>query len=180
MRKAIIFIVLWIACLTVFAQDTTYRKLPDARVDYPLWIINNAIITSSTSNSNSKWLDVNKIQNLMVYKDKDTPARIKNLGINGVISITTKQVIVTKTFAEIKDWLNIKGKVQYAVDGFFVDDTSLLIATCAIKEINVIPVTDKPDETIINIWTLLPKERKGFPAYFKSEHLILPGTVYIR
>ena len=164
-----IFLLL-LCCISIcsLAQDTTYHKLPNAKENVPTFIINSRIIG---------WLDSlnpDYIKTVNVYKDNQTPKNLKNLGQYGMVLISTSQDIKTKTFAEIKNWLDLEGNIKLAVDGFFVDDETLLIATNSINEIDVIK---NPTEIVINIWTLPIGRRKG---EFVPNPKAPPGTIYIR
>jgi hypothetical protein len=174
--KNIFLLLLCSISIHSLAQDTTYRKLPDTRVNMPLCIINSRIIG---------WVDIlnpDSIKNVNVYKDNQTPKNLKNLGQYGIVIISTSQYIKTKTFSEIKNWLDLEGNIKFAIDGFFVDDESLLIATNSINEINVIK---NPTEIVVNIWTLPTGRRKGEIVPHPQTSLDIipqfpPGTIYIR
>jgi hypothetical protein len=172
-RMKNIFLLL-LCCISIrsLAQDTKYHKLPDTRENMPLCIINSRIIG---------WVDIlnpDSIKTFNVYKDNQTPKNLKNLGQYGVLLISTNQYIKTKTFAEIKNWLDLEGNVKFAVDGFYVDDETLLIATSSIKEINVINnVINNSTEVVVNIWILPTGRRKG---EFIPNPKAPPGTIYIR
>ena len=176
-KKGLAFMLLCLSTVLVKAQtDTTYRHLPATREKIPLYIISPNIIGGGDA------VNVNDVKSLNVLKDHAVTPPFKNLDKYGVIIITLKETIKvdTKSFNDIKLWLNIKGEVDFAVDGFFIDDKSLLIATASINEINVIKKNpqNKLANTVINIWTLEPGTRKGFvpppPGAGK------PGEIYIR
>ncbi len=179
LRKAILLIMLCSCATVAMAQrdtlkDTVYKHLPDARVDNPLIVINDHIIGALNVNPND-------IKSINVFKDKDNiPPGLKNLGKYGIIMVTLKDGIKVpaKSFDDIKQWLDIKGDVKFAVDGFYVNDQSLLVSTQSVFEINVLRDT-KGEVTAINVWTLAPGARKGGiqsprPANAK------PGEIYIR
>jgi hypothetical protein len=164
-----IFLLL-LCCISIhsLAQDTTYRKLPVAKLNVPTYMINSRIIGGVDG------LNPDSIKTINVYKDKTVPENLKNLGQFGIVLISTNQYIKTKTFAEIKNWLDLEGNIKFAVDGFYVDDETLLIATNSIKEINVI---NNATEVVVNIWTLPIGRRKG---EFVPPPQTPPGTIYIR
>ncbi|WP_413669903.1 hypothetical protein ACEN9X_08175 [Mucilaginibacter sp. Mucisp86] len=158
------------------ASDSLYRHLPDAKEKQPLIIVNSNIITGLGH------INPNDIASLTVLKDRDSPANLANLSRFGVISITLKKdvKIETNTFNDIKKRFNIDGKARFAIDGYFVDDESMLISAQDINEINLTWKKNKGATTdvTINIWMLAPEARKGF--VYKPNPNDKPGTVYIR
>jgi hypothetical protein len=171
MKKIIlVFFLCFGCCLVSFGQDTAYRHLPQTKEFWPTFIINSTIIAGNLDS-----IPPNQISKIDVLKKPiPIPANLKNISKYGVIMIYTSQDVKTKTFAEIKNWLNINGNVKYAIDGFFTDDETLLVATNSIKEIDVIK---ESTENVINIWTLPAGRRKG---EFVPNPKDPPGTVYIR
>lgn len=158
-------------------SDTIYRHLPVTREKQPLFIINHHIIGFGN-------ISPNDIDSIQVFKNSNIPANLKNLDKYGVILVVLKKNIVvkTKSFHEIKEWLGITGNVKFAVDGFFIDDESLLVSTQSITEINVIKNNSTPgkiEDTVINIWTLEPNVRKG-SLNLPVKSTDKPGTIYIR
>ena len=115
-------------------------------------------------------------------KGKDIPANLVNLSRFGIVFITLKKEvkIETNTFGDIKNRFNIAGKVQFAVDGYFVDGENMLISTKDIDEINVTwkKNNDLSSQAIINIWLLAPQARKGI--IYAPVPGDKPGTIRIR
>jgi hypothetical protein len=160
-------------------SDTSFRHLPDAKQRMPLYVVNDTIISSSLD-----FVNPANIQSIEVLKDGSKLApRLKNLTSDGIIYIHFKKQIVikTKSFTGIKDWLGITADVKFALDGYYVDDTSLVIATEAIYQVDVIKILKQnvqvPD--VINVWTLPPAARKGF-APGTPHPTDKPGEIYIR
>jgi hypothetical protein len=182
MKKLILSIIFCTIVSIVFAQDSIYRKLPDAKTNAPLFLINSKIICGISN------LNPDFIATINIYKGDKVPANLKNLSQYGIVDIQTKLPleIRTKTFQEIEEWLNIKGKVGFAVDGFFVDDETLQIATDGIMEINVVRNPNGNESAIINIWTLEPNKRHVPPVPQNAKPLdpLLgtspTGVIYIR
>ncbi|HMG10554.1 MAG TPA: hypothetical protein VK609_18710, partial [Mucilaginibacter sp.] len=111
------------------------------------------------------------------------PANFKNLSQYGVVTVTLKKTIKTQTksLREIKEWLDIKADTKFAVDGFFIDDKNLLVATPSITEINILKNNDLSGhlkDVVINIWTLNPANRRYVPG--KRLSTDKPGVIYIR
>ena len=158
------------------ASDSLYQHLPDAKEKQPLIIINSDII------SGLGHINPNDISSFTVLKDKNVPANLVNLSRFGVIMITLKKEvkIETNTFNEIKKRFNIEGKARFAVDGYFVDDESMLIAAQDINEINLTwkKNKDASSDVTINIWMLEPEARKG--GVYKPNPNAKPGEIYIR
>lgn len=158
------------------ASDSLYRHLPDAKEKQPLIIINSNII------SGLGHINPNDISSLTVLKDRSVPANLANLSKFGVIMITLKKEvkIETNTFNDIKKRFNINGKARFAVDGYFVDDESMLIFAQDINEINLTwkKNKDASSDVTINIWMLAPEARKG--GVYKPNPNDKPGTIYIR
>jgi hypothetical protein len=180
MKKLILLAIFCINGMIALSQDTTYRKLQDARTNVPLYLVNSNIIGGLGD------LNPNLIQSVNVYKTERVPDNLKNLGLYGIVVIETKQTFKTKTFKEIKDWLNIEGKVIIAVDGFFVDDETLTIDTNGIIEVDVIRSQNIDKPTTINLWTLASEKRHA-PLMVNNANSInplflppiKPGTVIV-
>ncbi|HEY2582016.1 MAG TPA: hypothetical protein VGI43_09420 [Mucilaginibacter sp.] len=179
MKKLFLSTIFCIVSVATFAQDSTYKKLPEARTNVPLVIINSNIIGGLTE------LNPSLIQSINVYKGEKVPANLKNLGMYGVIAIETKQIVKTKSLQEIKAWFEVVGNVSFAIDGFFVTDESLMIATSDIAGINIISLPEKKgdmiiNEMVINIKTRFAVEKKPGPQDVKRNPNDPPGTIYIR
>jgi hypothetical protein len=179
MKKTGLIILLSFTSLFAMAQaDTTYRQLPVAKEGAVLFLVNGIIVSDmwSISPSGIKTITVLKVGSGM-------PANIKNLSKYGVILITTKKKIKldTKKISDFKKWLHINEDVQYALDGFYVDDENLKIATTSINEIDILKKNDedKLPVTVINIWTLAPRQR-GKVVYGGHKPTDKPGVIYIR
>ncbi|SDH26432.1 hypothetical protein ACRQ5D_07845 [Mucilaginibacter sp. P25] len=156
--------------------DSLYRHLPDAKEWQPSIIVNFKIIAGLGH------INPNDVAWLTIFKEKDAPANLANLSRFGIITITLKKgvKIETNTCDDIKRRFGVSGKVRFAVDGYFVDDESMLISAQDINEINLTWKKNKdgsPDVTI-NIWMLVPEARKGPIAGRHSTDK--PGEIYIR
>lgn len=162
--------------VTANASDSLYRHLPDAKEKQPLIIVNSNIITGLGH------INPNDIASLTVLKDRDAPANLANLSRFGIIFITLKKdvKVETNTFNDFKKRFNIDGKARFAVDGYFIDDESMLISAQDINEINLTwkKNKDASSDVTINIWMLAPEVRKG--AVYKPDPNAKPGTIYIR
>lgn len=162
--------------LTTNVGDSVYLHLPDAKDKQPLYIINSNIIGGLS------YLNPNDIASLTVLKGRDIPANLANLGRFGLVSITLKKGVKfeTNTFNDIKKKFAIKGKVRFAVDGYFVSDESLLLSAKDINEINVTWKKNKDTlfDVTVNVWMLEPEARKGI--IYKSNPNDKPGTIRIR
>jgi hypothetical protein len=176
LRKAVLLLALCSFTTITFAQqdplkDTVYRHLPDAREKVPLFVINDNIIGALN-------ISPNDIKAISILKEPNIPGRLKNLGKYGVVLVTLKDGIKvpTKSLEEVKQWLGINNKVKFAVDGFYVDDATLMIGIQSIFEMNVIR-DDKGSASTINIWTMAPSSRKGNPPPPPNGK---PGEIYIR
>jgi hypothetical protein len=177
LRKAVLLLALCSFTTITFAQqdplkDTVYRHLPDAREKVPLFVINDNIIGALN-------ISPNDIKAISILKEPNIPGRLKNLGKYGVVLVTLKDGIKVpaKSLEEVKQWLGINNKVKFAVDGFYVDDATLMIGIQSIFEMNVIR-DDKGSASTINIWTMAPSSRKGNPPPPPPNGK--PGEIYIR
>ena len=151
MKKITLSCILLFYYFSLFGQDSSYRKLPETRTNVPLYLVDSKIIDRPENINPDLITDIN------IYKDDKVPGELKNLSRYGIVCIKTKQLIKTKTLTEIKASLNIHEKVDFFVDGFFVDDGNLLIAANSIAEIDLI--NDAGRITVINVWTLPYKQR---------------------
>lgn len=159
-----------------YPPDSLYHHLRDAKEGQLLYIVNSNIITGLN------YINPNDITSITVLKDQNIPANLVNLSRFGVVFITLKKEvkIETNTFSDIKNRFNIDGKVQFAVDGYFVDDENMLISTKDIDEINITwkKSIDRSSQVIVNIWMLAPEARKGI-VYAPNPN-DKPGTIRIR
>lgn len=180
MKKVIIILLLSFKVAFVMAQsDTIYRHLAVMREGAPLIVTNDNII------GNLDGIKPDEIDSIRVLKDHATmPARVKNLDKYGVIFVMLKKTvnIKTKSVKEIKAWLGVINDAKFAVDGFLLEDENWLIATEAIREINVIKnkdISGNLTNVVINVWTLDPEGRK---ALMPGKRLSTdkPGVIYIR
>ncbi|MFS2187656.1 hypothetical protein ACCC92_13345 [Mucilaginibacter sp. Mucisp84] len=157
--------------------DSLYRHLPDAKERQPLIIVNSKIITGLGH------INPNDITSLSVLKDREAVLpNLANLSRFGIIMITLKKgvKIETNTFDDIKRRFGVSGNVRFAVDGYFVDDESMLISAQDINEINLTWKKNKDGSpgVTINIWILAPEARKGPVAGRRPTDK--PGEIYIR
>jgi hypothetical protein len=179
MKKLLFISLLSFSSACAMAQtDTIYRHLPDTRQRVPLYVINNHIIGSGLN------INPNDIESINVFKGTENiPPQFRNLSKDGILFINLKKGIEIKTrsFKEIKDWLDIKEGVKFAVDGYFVYDMNLVIATASICQVDVIKKQqqNKSVPDVINIWTLEPGARKG-NAPGAPHPMDKPGEIYIR
>jgi hypothetical protein len=177
-KKGLASILLCLSTVLAMAQtDTVYRHLPEAKQRTPMYVINNHIIGSGLN------INPNDIEAINVFKGAENiPPQFRNLSKDGILFINLKKGIEIKTrsFKEIKDWLDIKEDLRFAVDGFYVDDMNLAVAVSSICQLEVIKKQqqNKSVPDVINIWTLEPGSRKGFmpPPPIAGK----PGEIYIR
>jgi 4-amino-4-deoxy-L-arabinose transferase-like glycosyltransferase len=179
MKKAVFVALLSFTTLFAIAQtDTTYRQLPVVAIDnVVVFLTNEQVLIQDLAVINPQ-----NIKHISVLKDKASiPESFKNLGKYGVILVTTKKKvsIATRRFAEVKEWFHINEPVQYALNGFYVDDENLQLATASINEVNIFRKGNEFPVTVINIWTLLPKQRNGMP-HGGRKPTDKPGVIYIR
>lgn len=165
-----------ITCVAMAQTDSAYRQLPATRQKVPLYIINSDIIGGGGS------INVSNIKAINVLKGNVPDlARYKNLDKYGVIIFILKDSVKVeaKSFNDIKLWLNMKGEVDFTVDGFFVDNKNLRVATADINEINVIKKDqqNKLLNNVINVWTIPPGSRKGEAPHSNPGK---SGEIYIR
>jgi len=123
----------------------------------PLYIANDIAIRGEQ-------LDTSLIESINVLKCPEAFYRFNYAGINGAIIIKTKQGFKTVTPVSIRNKKSIKGKVIYALNGYYLTDSTLRISVNAIKEIDIHKTKGSgeinPGRTILNVWTLTKKERK--------------------
>lgn len=179
MKKASLIVLCSFTSLFAMAQaDTPYRQLTVAKEGAVLFLVNGIIISDLSS------INPTDIKHIIILKPgTNTPANIKNLSKYGVVVVTTRKRVKldTKKISDFKKWLHINEDVQYALDGFYIDDENLKIATTSINEIDVLRKggDDKLLATVINIWTLAPKQR-GPVVYGGRKPTDKPGIIYRR
>lgn len=146
---------------TKIANEIPFNSVSGTKHSNPL-IIANGIVVSG------KQLDTTLIQNISILKCPEAFYKFNYAGVNGAIIIQTKQEFKTVTPNSIRDKKAIEGQVVYALNGYYLTDTSLQISSKAIKSIDIFitkgasGINQSP--TVINIWTLTKKERQPLPA----------------
>jgi hypothetical protein len=143
----------------LFAQSDIYKCYDIHKINVPTCVLNNKILIGDLIYFYDSTM-TSKIKSIEVYKGTDIPKNLSNLGKYGVVEINAPYQLETKSIAEIKNWLGInENQVWIAIDGFLLDDDSLLIASEAISEIAI--VKNKTRVIGVNIWTLRPENRNG-------------------
>jgi len=180
MKKITLLSFLVSLSLLVTAQiPAIYGHLAVTREGTPQVIVNGHIVVNLNN------VIVKDIDSMQVFRGPEEVAPdLKNLTTYGIILIKLKKKvkIETRTFHDIQKSMRVKGKVRFAVDGFFIDDKSLLIETQSIAGIEVFKTrtaTGDIMDIIINVWTLEPDQRKGYisPPHLENDK---PGVIYIR
>ena len=173
MKKVIVFVIFGLIINSlILAQIDNYKCLDTQKKEVPTFLLNDKILIGDLLYLYDS-ITINKINSMNVFKGNDIPKRIQNLGKYGVVLITAPFQLDTKTIPEIKKWFNINDdKIKIAIDGFILDNDSILIATEAINEIKIIKNNNKVIG--LNIWTLLPENRNGITTY-KDD-----GKIHIR
>ena len=143
------------------ANQISFNSISGTKHSNPLYIANDIVVRGQE-------LDTTLLENISVLKCPDAFYRFYYAGINGAIVIKTKQEFKTVTPILIRDKKSIKGEIIYALNGYYLTDSTLKISTKAIKEIEFF-ITKKsrgmnPSPTVINIWTLTKKEREPMSA----------------
>jgi hypothetical protein len=175
-----ILTILFLFSLTTLFGQTNWRdnRLPiDTCIQIANQIANNSVNGTKHSNPlyiangiviRGQQLDTTLLENISVLKCPDAFYKFNYAGVNGAILIQTKQEFKTVTPISIRDKKGIEGKVIFALNGYYLTDTTLLISNKAIKEIEILSTKSvdniNSNQTLINIWTLTKKERKPMPA----------------
>jgi len=125
----------------------------------PLYVANNVVIRIEELDT-----AFSVIEDITLIKCLESFKKFDYLGLNGVIYIKTKQQFEVSTPVSIckPRSKNIKGNFLYALNGFILRDTNLLISTKAVIETERFVTSD--GQTYINIWTLSKDERKSLPS----------------
>ncbi|AYL98633.1 hypothetical protein [Mucilaginibacter celer] len=156
--------------------DTLYRHLPGAAECNALLIINDKII--------ARTLDINPqdVSFISVLKDKNIPKNLFNNARYGLVRINLKRGIKIDAIRlpDLKKLYTTKGKVKFALNGYFIDDESLLIEKKALIRIDQIRDNywDPLSAVTINIWTVNPDMLRA-PTHDRRP-TDKPGEIYIR
>lgn len=138
--------------------DALYRHFPDAAAGNALLIINNKIIAGSNMR-----FDSTDVASFRLIKDGIVPKNIFNLSRYGVVLINLKAnpKFEVTSLAAIKKFFNPKGKANFALNGYFIDDESLLIEKAAITRIDLFKYNPQNPLSAVtfNIWTINPDNR---------------------
>lgn len=161
-------------CACAFAsygQATTSYERPKVELPDPLYVMNSTVIINGLIAS----FDPKDIESINVYKGKDEPPQLRNLGPAGILDITCSKRIKSESFAQIGRRLGLRGPSIFAINGYPVSAAalnSLRIAPEAIGQIHITQATPESPATRVDIW-LTP-----FKAPNTSKHP--PGTIMIR
>jgi hypothetical protein len=147
-------------CLKIENQ-ISYNSVSGKKCSDALFIANGIVVREQQ-------LDTALLENISILKCPEDFYRFNYAGVNGVILIQTKQDFKTLTPISIRNKKNIKGKVIYALNGYYFTDSTLQFSIKAIKGIDIFimkgPSCINPNPTVINIWTLTKKERQPMSA----------------
>lgn len=147
-------------CMKI-ANEIPFNSVSGTKHSNPL-IIANGIVVSG------KQLDTTLVQNISILKCPEAFYKFNYAGVNGAILIQTKQEFKTVTPTSIRDKKSIEGQVIYALNGYYLTDSTLQISIKAIKGIDIFITKGSsginPSPTVINIWTLTKKERQPMSA----------------
>jgi hypothetical protein len=143
-------------CIKI-ANEIPANSISGTKHSNPLYIANDVVICGEQ-------LDTTLLVSVDVLKCPKAFYRFNYAGVNGAIIIKTRQEFKTVTVTSIRDEKYIKGNVIYALNGYYLTDTTLKISIDAIREIEInktkVYKGINPRPTIINIWTLTKKERQ--------------------
>lgn len=147
-------------CMNI-ANEIPFNSVSGTKHSNPLIIANGIVVRG-------KQLDTTLVQNISILKCPEAFYKYNYSGVNGAIVIQTKQEFKTVTPISIRDKNFIKGEVIYALNGFYLKDTSLQISSKAVKSIDIFITKGssviRPSPTVMNIWTLTKRERKPISA----------------
>tara|TARA_R110000744_G_scaffold253944_2_gene369633 strand:- start:54 stop:449 length:396 start_codon:yes stop_codon:yes gene_type:complete len=115
-------------------------------------IANNHIIASKE--------DITEVR---VIKDKPTRAThdFYNLSENGIVLMTLKKKITSKTQAELNTFFGLDANNNVYINGYLIESPIYKFANESIIEVELLTPTaeNKLEQKVINIWTLTQDER---------------------
>ena len=156
--------------------DTLYRHLPGAAENNALIIINDKIIARTTD------LNPQDVSFISVLKDSGIPKNLFNIARYGLVRINLKPGIKIDAtrLTDLKKLYTTKGKVKFALNGYFIDDESLLIEKAAMIRIDQIRNNywDPLSAITLNIWTVNPDLLRA--PTDERRPTDKPGVIYIR
>ena len=154
---------------TKIANQISYNSVSGTKHSNPLIIANGIVVREQQ-------LDTTLVQHISVLKCPEAFYKFRYAGVNGAIIVQTKEKFKTVTPISIRNKKEIEGKVIFAINGYYLTDTTLLISSKAIKEIEIFSTKGVDDininQTLINIWTLSKKERQPMPALCRGVRII--------
>jgi hypothetical protein len=135
------------------------ERVIGTRHSSPLFLANGIVVRVDE-------VDSALLESVSVLRCPQSIETFRNLGINGVVLIKTKQVFETTTpQIEIRKSHGTKSRVIYALNGFILTDTALKISKSSIREIDIVS-NSRIDYanlyrgyTCVNVWTLTKDER---------------------
>lgn len=147
-------------CIKI-ANEISSNSVSGTKHSNPLIIANGIVVRGQQ-------LDTTLLQNISILKCPEAFYKFNYAGVNGAILIQTKQEFKTVTPISIRDKKSIEGQVIYALNGYYLTDSTLQISIKAIKGIDIFITKGSsginPSPTVINIWTLTKKERQPMSA----------------
>jgi len=147
-------------CIKI-ANQIAYNSVSGTKHSNPLYIANGIVVRGQQ-------LDTTLLQNISVLKCPEAFYKFNYAGVNGAILIQTKQKFKTVTPISIRESKSVRGQVIYALNGYYLTDSTLEISVKAIKGVDIFITKGSsginPSPTVINIWTLTKKERKPTTA----------------
>jgi hypothetical protein len=141
-----------------YAQDS-FIKLPQAiKNNCPILLVDDTIIANNHIIASKE--DITEVR---VLKDKPTRAThdFYNLSENGIVSVTLKKKIVSKTQAELNTFFGLNANNSIYVNGYLIESPIYKFVTESIVEVELVTPTPQNNikQKVINIWTLTQDER---------------------
>ena len=159
MRKVALLVICAMVSVTVFGQGYSYCKLSNTiNRGVPFYVINGNIL----SNNHRVGLSAEKIVSMNALKGDDVPEVYRNVAENGLVVIQTTEVLPVKTLREIKDSLQVEGRIGYAVDGYLVEQDTFSVYSNSIRGVELVEYKTKDyTSLVLNVITYDASEVPG-------------------
>jgi hypothetical protein len=146
---------------TAMAKDLAAHTVDGAGHTRPLYLANGVVV-------NWQQLDTTLIEDVVVLNCTEAFRSYHYAGVHGVFSIRTLQQFTTETSVTIGKKMPAHDAVIYALNGYYIRDSTLKIAVESIKAVDFHITKGGPGinstPAVINIWTLTTAERQPLSA----------------
>jgi hypothetical protein len=166
--KELVIFGLLLLCINI-GYSQQFKKLDIAKKESPTVIFNDLIIGNLKMIDSSETSNIKEI-NVQKYLKQDDPHlnHVNNLGEFGIIWIRWKEMIQSKSQAEMNAFFGLEVNNPIYIDGYLIENPNHVIAVEALFEVEKVVTIgeNKLEVDVLNVWTLDKWERNGTSTIF--------------